>query len=191
MDRGGGAPGDGDDIVAGLTRWLAEQRADAAAAARARERWLRQAAAEDATVAGVLLDIAERGDEVIATGIGGRVHRGAVRAIGEDFVVLRTAASDALVRVDALSTIRAERSFGDAAPVEGSTRPPALAIGFGDALGAVAVDRPRVVVVARDGRSVSGELRHVGLDVATMRLDDGGGTAFVPLAALAEARVVP
>src|SRR4051812_15873123 len=41
---------DGDALVADLTRYLAEQRADAAAASRAREHWLRQAAAEEAMV---------------------------------------------------------------------------------------------------------------------------------------------
>jgi len=187
VDRGGGARGRGDDdVVAGLTRWLADQRADAAAAARARERWLRQAADEEATVAGVLLDLAERADRVVLTGVAGRIHRGAVRGVGEDFVALRTAGGDVLLRHDAVLAIRAEGP-----PPSGADRAPALAMGFAEAVAALAGDRPRILAVARDGAGIAGVLRGAGRDVATVLLDDGGGTAFVPLDALAELRVTP
>ena len=42
-------------------RWAAEARVEEAAASRSREGWLRQAAGEDATLAGTLVDLAERG----------------------------------------------------------------------------------------------------------------------------------
>jgi hypothetical protein len=172
------------DLVGDLTRWLAEQRADAAAAARARERWLRQAADEDALLSGVLLDLAERGATVVVQGTTGRTHRGQVRGVGEDFLALRTAQADVLLRHDAVVAIRA-----DGVPVGGSDRAHALDLGLGEAVAALAGERPRVLLVTRDGTGLAGELRSAGRDVLTLRLDDGAGTVYVPLAALAEVTV--
>jgi hypothetical protein len=171
------------DLVGDLTRWLAEQRADAAAAARTRERWLRQAADEDALLAGVLLDLAERGATVVVQGVAGRTHRGRVRGVGEDFLALRTAQADVLLRHDAVVSLRA-----DGVPVGGSDRAHALDLGLGDAVGALAGERPRVLLVTRDGSGLAGELRGAGRDVLTLRLDDAG-TVYVPLASVAEVAV--
>ena len=55
----------GDDLLARLDRWVSDARSDEAAAARARERWLKQAADESATFSGVLFDLAERGAPVV------------------------------------------------------------------------------------------------------------------------------
>lgn len=172
------------DLVGDLTRWLAEQRADAAAAARARERWLRQAADEDALLSGVLLDLAERGATVVVQGSGGRTHRGLVRGVGEDFLALRTAQADILLRHDAVVAIRA-----DGTPVGGSDRAHALDLTLADAVGAMAGDRPRVLLVSRDGTGLAGELRSAGRDVLTLRLDDGAGTIYIPLASVSEVSV--
>lgn len=179
------APDAGRDLVGDLTRWLAEQRADAAAAARARERWLRQAADEEAVVAGVLLDLAERAEVVVAQGVAGRSHRGRVRGVGEDFVALRTASTDVLLPYASVLAIRAEgRALG------GSDRARTLDLTFAEAIAAIAPERPRVLVVGRDGAGLSGELRSAGRDVLTLRLADGAGTVYVPVAALAELAVV-
>lgn len=183
MDTPG--PAGGGDLVADLTRWLAEQRADAAAAARARERWLRQAADEEAVVAGVLLDLAERADAVVAQGVAGRSHRGRVRGVGEDFVALRTASSDVLLPYSSVLAIRAEGR-----PLGGSDRARTLDLTFAEAVAAIAAERPRVLVVGRDGAGLAGELRSAGRDVLTLRLADGAGTVYVPVAALAELTVV-
>ncbi|WCO65594.1 hypothetical protein PO878_13905 [Iamia majanohamensis] len=177
-------PGGGDDLVTELTRFLAEQRADAAAAARARERWLRQAADEEALVAGVLLDLAERADTVVVQGVAGRTHRGRVRGVGEDFVALRTGRSDVLLPFDAVLAIRPEGR-----PLAGAARAQALDLALAEALSAVAGERPRILVVARDGSGLSGELRAVGRDVLTLRLADADGTVYVPIASLAEVTV--
>lgn len=174
---------DTGDLVGDITRWLAEQRADAAAASRARERWLRQAAAEEMVVAGVLLDLAERAATVVLQGVAGRTHRGVVRAVGEDFVALRTGTGDVLLPFDAITTIRAE-----GAPTGGGERAPALDVGFAEAVAAIGGDRPRVLVVARDGSGLSGELRAVGRDVATVRVAET--TCYVPLASVAELAIV-
>lgn len=169
------------DLVADLIRWLAEQRADAAAASRSRERWLRQAAGEEALLAGVLLDLAERADTVVVQGVGARTHRGRVRAVGEDFVALRTGRADVLVTYDAVVAVRPEGR-----PVEGADRPPALDLSFAEALAALAGDRPRVLTMSRDGTGLAGELRSVGRDVATLRLAETAGVVYVPIASLAE-----
>ncbi len=176
----GDDPG-GDDLVGELTRFLAEERADAAAAARARERWLRQASDEEAQVAGVLLGLAERADTVMVQGVGSRTHRGRVRGVGEDFVALRTGTSDVLLPFDAIVAIRPE---GD--PLEDSGRAQALDLSLAEALSAVAGDRPRVLVVTRDGTGLAGALRAVGRDVLTLRLTDAAGTIYVPISAVAE-----
>lgn len=174
--------GPANDLVGDITRWLAEQRADAAAASRARERWLRQAADEEAVVAGVLLDLAERAATVVVQGVANRTHRGVVRAVGEDFVALRTGTGDVLVPFDAVVAVRAEGAAG------GGERAHALDVSFAEAVAAIGGDRPRVLVVARDGSGLSGELRSVGRDVATLRLADA--TYYVPLASVAELAIV-
>jgi len=172
---------DGDGLVADLTRWLAEQRADAAVAARTRERWLRQAADEEAMVAGVLLDLAERADTVVVQGPGGRTHRGRVRGVGEDFVALRTGRADSLLPYDAVVAIRPEGR-----PVGPADRAQALDLTFAEAVSAVAGDRPRVLLVSRDGTGLSGDLLSAGRDVLVLRLAAAAGTLYVPLASLAE-----
>jgi hypothetical protein len=177
--------GDTDGLVGDIVRYLAEQRADAAAASRARERWLRQAADEEAMVAGVLLDLAERAATVVIQGVANRSHRGTVRAVGEDFVALRTGTNDVLLPYDAIVAIRAEGQ-----PAGGGERAHALDIAFAEAVAATAGDRPRVLVVSRDGTGLSGQLRSVGRDVATLRLADAAGVVYVPLASMAELAIV-
>lgn len=181
--------GDGrrPDLLGRLAEWSATLVADAAAAARARERWLRRAAEEDATFAGVLLDLAERSSPVVVAGRGGRRHRGVVQAVGADFCGLRAAdGSDVLLTFVGIASVRpeprAEPSSGD--------RPVELAVGLAEALAAIAEDRPRVLVVTMaDADGVAGELRTVGRDVLGLRLDGPARPlAYVPLASVAEVR---
>jgi len=175
-------PGVADGIVADLTRWLAAERADAAAVGRARERWLRQQAAEEALFAGVLLDLAERSAVVVVQGVAGRTHRGQVRAVGEDFVAIRTEKSDVVLPYDAITTVRPQ---GD--PPQGADRARALDIGLAEAASALAADRPRVLVVARDGTGTAGDLRSAGRDVLVVQVStEAGGWAYIPLASVAE-----
>ena len=60
--------------LADVERWAAEVRARDAADARVRERWLRRSAEEEAELAGVLLDLAERGVTAVVTTSSGRRH---------------------------------------------------------------------------------------------------------------------
>jgi hypothetical protein len=190
MDGGGERRVDlgGPDLLARLAAWAATLAADEAVAARARESWLRRAAEEEATFAGVLLDLAERGGPVVVVGRGGRRHRGVVVAVGHDFCGLRTAeGTDVLLSFAGLASVRPEPR---ATPAAGD-RPVAVDVELAEALAAVAEDRPRVLVVTlADPDGLAGELRSVGRDVLTLRLDGADRTpAYVPVASVAELRL--
>jgi hypothetical protein len=175
-------------LLARLDRWVASARVDEAAASRARERWLRQIAEESASFAGVLLDLAERGEPVTVQGRGGRRHRGTISAIGADFAALRTpSGADVLLAFAGIASIRTDGH--DAGPR--GDRATSFELGLAEAVAAIAADRPRVLLVTTaDGDGLAGELRSVGRDVATVRLDGDGGLAYVPLNAIAELRLV-
>ena len=59
---------------------------DEAARARSRRRWLENAATEEATLGGVLLDLAERRRPVIVRTLAGHRVAGPIIAVGADFV---------------------------------------------------------------------------------------------------------
>jgi hypothetical protein len=170
-----------------LDEWLAASRADDAARARARERFLRRTAPEDATFGGILLDLAEAGRTVAVSTTTGRRHRGTLRAVGADVAVLR--AADGRHVLLAHRGIAAVRPEGRAA-ADGDREVGAAGVGatLGDVLAVVAEDAPRVLVVATaGGDGLAGELTSVGRDVLAVRLDgDGRQVAYVPLDAVAE-----
>jgi len=173
--------GPAGDLVGDLTRWLAEARVDAAAASRARTAWLRRQLDDEATVAGVLLDLAERGTSVAVTVLGGRVHHGAVQAVAQDFCALRDDRADSLV---AYASIVAIRPRGTAAPLGGS-RPAALDMSLVEALSALVLDGGRALVSHPDGTATAGELRSIGHDVAVLRPDGEGPVVYLPTATIA------
>jgi hypothetical protein len=156
------------DLAGRLTAWVANARTDGAAAARAREGFLRRTGPEDATFAAVLLDLAEHGSPVLATTTTGRRHRGVVAGVGHDFAALRTP--------DGRDVVLAHRGIAAVGP-EGShavapgDRTAVLPLGIAEALAVLAEDRPRVLVVATGGEAVAGDLTAVGRDVLTVRLD--------------------
>jgi hypothetical protein len=176
-----------DGLAAALARWAAEARVDEARAARARERWLRQQAEEEATVAGVLCDLAERGVPVVIGTTAGSQHRGTVSAVAGDFLVLRVERRDVLLALDAVAVVRPEP--GVAAPV--GDRPVDVGLRLTDALAYLLSERPRVLVLLRSGERVAGELRTIGRDVASIELDGSvRAVAYVPLGAVVEIGVV-
>ncbi len=173
-DRAGGTgawPADARGVLGGaslagaLERWAAEAAVDDAAAARARERWLRQQADEGASLAGTLLDLAERGDPVVVEVAGTRL-RGVVEGLGEDFAALRTEhGTAALVRLDAVELVRGQPGAADVL----GDRVAVVATSLAGVLVVVAGERPDVAVRTRSGTVVRGGLRRVGTDVATLR----------------------
>jgi hypothetical protein len=171
-----------------LDRWVAEARIDQAALQRSRERWLREVAAQEATLVGVLADLAERRTPLTVRTSGDRRHHGVIRAIGADFVAVGTpSGGEVLLAVAGIGVVRTapaeEPAIGD--------RMVATELRLADVLAELAADRERVLFVTRDGLdSVAGELRSVGHDVAVVRTDaERPATAYVPLAAIGEVTI--
>lgn len=178
----------GGGLSAALATFVGDAVADEAAGARSREAFLRRTAAEEGTFAGVLVDLAERGTPVLVAGVAGRRQRGALAAVGTDFVVLRTAEGE--------EVLLAHRGISSVTPEAGATdmaghRAVTVRVDLAEALAVLAEERPRVllVTVGADG-GVAGELRAVGRDVVSVRLEGSDRrTAYVPLANLAEVRL--
>lgn len=183
-----------DDLVRGeeagtfaarLDRWVADARVDDAALGRARERWLREVAEQEATLAGLLADLAERHVAVTLRATTGRRHHGTIQVIGTDFVGLRTASGgEVLVALHAIGSLRTtpavEATLGDRMVV--------TELRLADVLSGLAEDRERVLLVTRAGDDVvAGVVRSVGHDVVVVRVDgERPSTAYVPTAAVAE-----
>ncbi len=172
-------------LGARLDAWLADARVERSADARTREHWLRAAADADATFAGVLLDLAERGVALAVATVAGRRHRGLVQVIGADFVALRVASGhEVLLAMRSIASVRTSSAAG----VTVGERVVTTDLRLGDVLGELAADRARVRLLVLDASdAVSGELRSVGQDVVAVRTDgEGGGVAYVRTDAVAE-----
>ncbi len=155
------------DPLAGLNRWVAEGSVDAAARARARQKWLERQAAEEATVMGVLADLAERGTALMVSTTSGHRSRGRAVAIGADFVIIREERlGDVVVPVRRLATVRA--APGHDSPT--GDRPLGFEVMLADALTELAADRPTVVAAVGE-EELRGELRSAGFDIAAIELD--------------------
>jgi hypothetical protein len=179
----------GPDLSARLERWIADARSEDAAAARSRERWLRLQADESATFAGVLVDLGERGTPVVVHGRAGRRHRGTVAAVAADFCALRTSgAHDVLLAFAGIGSVRPDPHQQGPA----GDRVVRAEIGLAEMLSVLAAERPRVLTFTiTDSTGIAGELRSVGRDVVTLRLDgDPRATAYVAISAIAELSLV-
>ena len=159
------------DLDALLSDAVAQQEARDRVAARV----LRDVAEQEATFLGALLDLAERGDLVMVRTTGERSHRGVVRAVGRDFIVLQEAGGPpAFVAVSAIASVRslvASRRRGE--DVAGS-RPPPVEASLASVLAGLAAARPQVHIgVSGETAALLGELRAVGRDVVTLRLESG------------------
>ncbi len=172
-----------------LERWAAGARAQDAAEARIRERWLRQAAEEEASFAGLLVDLAEQGGAVTITTTAGRRHHGPIVAVGSDFVAVGGGDGRlVLIRTSALGEVRP--AAGGRRPQVASGRPDLRGEGLGvtlaEVLAQAVAGRPRVAIVL-GAVSVVGELRAVGTDVLTVRTDgEPPGWSYVTLASVSE-----
>ena len=172
------------DLSAALAHFVADATVDEAARSRSLGRSLRQQASEDASFVGVLLDLAERGRPIVLS-TSGRRHRGVVRTVAMDFCILRTdTGTDQLVSYQALGMIRP-------LPQEAETvgdRPATLDVDLSDALSYLSDDRPRLRIgLIGDPDPHIGELRSVGRDVLTLRMDgDPPPTAYLQVALIAE-----
>ncbi|MGH9184592.1 MAG: hypothetical protein ACRD0U_02070 [Acidimicrobiales bacterium] len=177
------------DLTERLEHFAADARASEVAGARARQRWLRRAAHEEANVRGLLLDLAEGGTPVVLHTVTGRRLRATVRTVGADFVTLwADSGTETLVAIWAVTSIRSERT---AAPT--GDRHVEIMLTLAETVAALAGDQPRVLVVTGPGPGghIAGQLSSVGRDVLVLRPDgEARARTFVPIGAVAELVVV-
>lgn len=179
---------DDDEFVRSLERLVADSVAEARARERSQARVLREVAEQEATFAGVALDLAERGAVVVARTAAGRPHRGRVLAVGKDLLVLGDGAGPPVLL--ALPWLASLRPQADASAGVAGARTSPLPVSLAVLLSSLAVERPRVLMMAAgDEQPWAGELRSVGADVATLRLD-GADRSVVHLRVAALAEVV-
>lgn len=179
-----------DRLLEELARWSALERAEEAAADRMREGWLRRQAAEEATWAGLLADLAERRATVVVHLAGERVHRGRVLAAGIDFVLLAAGGdgSRPTPLLLSLAEVTALRQEAGEPPVGPSKRrageePATLA----SLLASLSGERRQVRVVLTGGEGVTGDLESVGEDLMTIRIGNGRqGVTYLRLTAVVE-----
>jgi len=159
------------DFDSDFARLVADERAATAAQRRARERNLRAAALTDATLAGVLLDLAERGERVTIRTAFGRSITGHITLVAQDGLVLEGPLGTSYLRFDGIATVRCRDARLPAEP--SGDRCPPRAASLAALLAELALERPRVAVaVAGEGSVVNGELRAVGADVVTVNVAD-------------------
>ncbi len=177
------------DPLTPILRWMADNRSDRAAAERARQFWLERQAAEEATLASVLADLAERHVTVsLHTSSGGRPS-GKILALGADFITVAGSRVPMLVAVDAIESIHTppgERpTVGDRPLLSDRT--------LAQALGELAADRPDVLIRTGDGTSVTGRLMVAGRDVVILRSQGtrmrDRSQVYVPVASIGEVTV--
>lgn len=154
-----------DDL---LQQLLDESRAEAGRDARRRRRLFQALSEEAATYRGTMLDLAEREAAVIVRATDGRSHRGRVRVVGDDFIVVGADTGDTWIPLAAVEVVRmAPGERGN--PATGDR--PVLDLTLAEALGRVAPDRPEIAAQTSSGEAMLGRLRAVGSDVVTLELD--------------------
>jgi hypothetical protein len=167
---------DSERLLAELAGWAESQQASIEARARSRRRWLRQQAAEDATLAGILLDLAESSVRLTVRTLAG-AHCGVVAAVSTRMCVLSCDEGFAVIALSAITMITPPGpALGD--------RVPTLAMDLGDVLSVVGADRPAVQLELVNGRTVDGMLQEVGRDVVTLSRPH----ALIPIASIGVCR---
>lgn len=123
-------------------------------------------------MAGVLLDLGERREDVLLSTRGGATLRGSVVAIGADFVVVRDVRQgDTFVPLAAAALVRPAPGAG--APrrdAPSGDRPVAYELVLAQALVELSAEGPAIRAVV-GGTEVRGTLRSAGFDVAAVQLD--------------------
>ena len=101
-----------DDLLAALARWSADAAVSEGVERRRRERWLRQQAAEEATLASVVADLVEREASVVVCLRDGHRRPGRLAGLGRDFVVVAATGETVLVPLGAVGCDRADERRG-------------------------------------------------------------------------------
>lgn len=169
-----------------FVRLADESRLAEAIRDRGDSRELRRQAAEQATFAGTLRDLAEAGTGVVVRSASGRAYHGVILAVTVDHVVVRSGdgtvvhlAIDQVTSVQLDPMVRAGAATGERDAAQDRTLDEVLA-------DAVEVT-PMVVLVTRgDGELHRGRLVAVGEDVVSIRIEPTGATAYLAVMALSE-----
>lgn len=177
-----------DEFAQQLHRLVADAAAESAARERAQERALRETAELEATFVGVVVDLAEQGSAVVVRTAAGRTHRGRVIGVGTGAIAVRDdGRPPVLIAMSAVTSVRPHAAHADPSRDIAGGRPAPLDVSLVRLLGALAEERPRVQVSCAGEEPVTGELRSVGRDLLTVRLDsDRRLRAHVPVAAVAD-----
>ncbi len=155
----------GDELAAAFARWAASERVAEAVRDRSRERRMREQSAAAATLAGILVDLAERAAAVVI-GVGEHRCSGRVVGVSRDFcLVEQLNGRPAIVPLAAVSSVAPE---GPVPAAPAGDRNPVLTLSLVSALAAMAEDRAPVVVRAGADR-IEGELTSAGEDVVCLR----------------------
>jgi hypothetical protein len=160
-----------DRLLDELRRWAADEETARISRSRSRARWLLQQAAESATLAGILLDLAER-RVVVTVETAARTHTGRLVTVSSGLCVLEEIDDAehclALVPLAAITMLVSPvQALGD--------RVPNLQLDLASALAGLAGDRPTVSLELKSGKRVTGVLESVGADVVTLRIDGRTG----------------
>jgi hypothetical protein len=176
---------------ADLTALLDAERGAQAARERSQERWLRQAALEEARLVGVLLDAAEQRLSVTVTTVSGRRHIGTITMVGEDCCgMLTTGGTRTFLRTSAVTVVQHDRLLRPI-PAAADRRAP-VQTRLADVLADLVEDRPAIAFVSAGGSdAVVGRLLAVGMDVATVEIDERRAVAYVALDSVTEASFLP
>jgi hypothetical protein len=179
-------PAEIDAAVVSLTRWAAAARTESAADSRVAQRWSDQQAADEASLAGVLLGLAERRAAVAIRLHTGTTVRGATAGVGRDFVAIAHGGQLTLLPTLAIEWVRPDEAAGPAAFGDRTSRTGSLVA----VLAAIADEGLPVRLVGHSETQV-GVLIGVGDDVLSVRPTGGaaGQVVYVPVASLSEASV--
>ena len=170
-------------------RFAADARQEEAAASRAREGWLRQAAGDDATLSGTLLDLAERGAPAMLTLRSGRRHRVAVWRVAADCVAVRhDDGRVSWVALHAIAVVGGEPG-GRAVPV--GTRSAESDVTFVDVLSDLVADQATVALFVGDMTdALRGRLVGGGRDVVRVAIAGPTPEVVVAVQAVSEVALV-
>ncbi|MGI8492017.1 MAG: hypothetical protein ACR2KC_03025 [Acidimicrobiales bacterium] len=176
---GSGSARERDEIDSGWASWIAQERLSNARESRSKERWLRQQAGEEATLTGLLIDLAERRVDAVLTTKAGR-HSGRLVGVGRDFCVVSAAHGTTLVSTAAVLTVTSADLAGT---VAAGDRPARLPQRMADALADLAAERAPVRLRMSDGQHLTGALVAAGVDLVSLRVE--GATRTIVHVALA------
>jgi len=171
---------------------LADWRSDDRARARSQQGSLTSQAAEQATLAGVLLDLGERGVPVVTTVLGGHRRVGRVLAVSPTCAVLALdSTAQVLIDLTAVCAVRQAPGRVSVGAALGDRVVTSTGDGsVGEVLAGLVHDRPDVLVTFVDGTTEHGTLASSGVDVVVLTASSPGGSLPVHVSLRTVADVV-